>query len=395
MAGELTYEVYEHERDANATERCCSLAFGGDDLDDTAAYLNSVGHENIRVVRAAGVVVSCVAHLPMGQYFGGRSVSMTGIAAVAVAPEARGRGVATFMMQESTKELHKSSAALGVLYASTQALYRKVGYEQAGHCFKVRLPLSTVSGGTRGDVRAFCEDDLADVKDCYARWAIAQSGSADRSEFLWNRIRTRKGKSIPGFVIEGPGKRIDGYLFARQRMLDEFGDRQELQIFDLCASTPDAALRVICFLGDFQTIPESALFHAGPTRPLLMLLDEQRYEVKLAEPWMTRVLNVPCALESRGYAPALNAEVHFEFRDDLVTENNGRFILRVAEGRGSVERGGEGCVRMDVRSLAPLYTGYFSASNLAQVGLIEGHEESLAIASVAFAGNAPCMSDRF
>jgi predicted acetyltransferase len=50
---------------------------------------------------------------------------------------------------------------------------------------------------------------------------------------------------------------------------------------------------------------------------------------------------------------------------------------------------------MDIRGLAPLYTGHLSAEQLALTGLLEGPSEALAAASAVFAGPAPGMGERF
>jgi predicted acetyltransferase len=78
-----------------------------------------------------------------------------------------------------------------------------------------------------------------------------------------------------------------------------------------------------------------------------------------------------------------------------VKSNARRIVLEVAKGRASVRRGGRGDVRLDVASLAPLYTGYLSAEALASVGRVSGAPDRLALASAVFAGPAPWMADGF
>jgi predicted acetyltransferase len=50
---------------------------------------------------------------------------------------------------------------------------------------------------------------------------------------------------------------------------------------------------------------------------------------------------------------------------------------------------------LDIRGLAPLYSGLFSAQQLASLGYLEGSEEVLAIATPLFAGPCPWMPDFF
>ena len=68
-----------------------------------------VGLDNMRVLSDGDLVEGGLWVIPMGQYFGGRSVPMTGIAAVGVPPQTRGRGAAhrlmSSMLQEQLKGL--------------------------------------------------------------------------------------------------------------------------------------------------------------------------------------------------------------------------------------------------------------------------------------------------
>src|SRR5262245_23351235 len=57
--------------------------------------------------------------IPMGQWFGGERLSLLGIAGVAVAPEARGQGVAFGLVQATLRAARERGVALSMLYPST------------------------------------------------------------------------------------------------------------------------------------------------------------------------------------------------------------------------------------------------------------------------------------
>ena len=118
-------------------------------------------------------------------------------------------------------------------------------------------------------------------------------------------------------------------------------------------------------------------------------------DVAWSFPWMTRVVNVPGALATRGYADAVDAELHVRVHDDVLPANDGAFVLRVAGGKAEVERGGTGALRIDVRGLAPLYTGYASPDELVAAGYAEADERSLLTAAAIFGGPAPWLADFF
>ncbi len=112
--------------------------------------------------------------------------------------------------------------------------------------------------------------------------------------------------------------------------------------------------------------------------------------------WMLPIIDVKSALQGRGYQSCCSGELHFDIEDDLLPENSGRWILRIADECGSAERGGDGHLRMHVRSLIPLFSAYYSPSQLAQMGLIASTSSpQLALADAVFAGPSPQLSELF
>ena len=72
--------------DFDETASLIATSFGvalGDERD----WLALAGHQNIRVLREDGEPTAALITIPMGQYFGGRSVPMVGI--IVIAPRAR------------------------------------------------------------------------------------------------------------------------------------------------------------------------------------------------------------------------------------------------------------------------------------------------------------------
>jgi predicted acetyltransferase len=73
-------------------------AFGSTEAKATQG-LRRGGVDNVKVTRDGARVIAGLLEIPMGQWFRGRSVPMLGVAGVAVAPDARGRGVALSLMK--------------------------------------------------------------------------------------------------------------------------------------------------------------------------------------------------------------------------------------------------------------------------------------------------------
>ena len=110
---------------------------------------------------------------------------------------------------------------------------------------------------------------------------------------------------------------------------------------------------------------------------------------------MLRVLDPAAAMAQRGWAPGLSGAVEFELRDDLFPENEGRWVLEVAGGQAELARGGQGRMKLDVRQLAQLYSGYQTPAALARVGRLEAPPEVQATAATLFAAPQPQLTEMF
>jgi predicted acetyltransferase len=360
---------------------------------ESTTWVEKAGAPNLRVLRQQGVVAATAVPIPMGQWFGGRRVGMAGVGGVGVAPGARGGGTATRLMQRLLHELRGQGFPLSVLYPATQTLYRRVGYEQAGARYEIRMETHSLDFKERSlQVRPVKPADLPVIQELYRRHASSRQGYLDRGPYVWDRVFHPRSETAYGFLVEG-AQGVEGYTWlVRRRKVDLI---QEIFLTDIVASTPAAARRLLNFLGDHRSLAREVVWTGGPADPLLMLLREQSYQVKLLFHWMVRVLDVPSALESRGYPAGISGTLHLQVEDDLFPENRGNFTLEVTGGMGRVQRGGSGLLRLDVRALAPLYTGFLSPEALRSVGALAADEDSLRLAGALFSGTAPALPDMF
>jgi predicted acetyltransferase len=380
------------EADLPELARLVSHAFAGP-REGAGEWLRAAGLQHVRVLRERGRPVASLLRVPMGQYFGGRSVPMMGVAGVAVAPEARGRGLARRIMQQALLEMNAESWPISCLYASTQTLYRQVGYEQAGHRFIIRVPLSQIDVRERSSrVTPLSTENADAVADCYRDFARAQQGWLDRGEYCWARVRETRGDGYHGFGIEEDG-RLTGYVYLLQKRKET--GRHDVITSDLAFRTAAAGRRLLGFFADFATVGEDLVLFGGPHHPLLWLLGQQRFTVALRDYWMTRLSDVPRALSERGHPAALGARVQLEVSDTLIQANAGRWVLSVEGGRAAVERGGTGEVRIGAPALAALWSGFATPAQLRMLDAISGPPSALDALGALFWGGTPSMCDMF
>jgi predicted acetyltransferase len=359
-------------------------------------WFRNAGLDQARILREAGGPVGCLMRLPMGQYFGGRAVPMLGIAGVAIAPEARGRGLALELMQSAVREARAEGFGLSCLYASTQSLYRQVGYEQAGHRFLHRLPLATIDMRERtGGLVALTPADQPAIEECYREFAKEHNGALERGRYLWGRVRELRGEAHHGFGVPREGGGLDGYIFIAQRRAP-VTLRQEIGVSDLAFRTASAGRRLLGFLADFGTVADEAHFFGGPHHLLTALMGQQRFKVEFKDYWMVRVTDVKAAIEGRGYAAGVDVQFTLRIADALIPENHGAWVIRVRDSAARADRTtAEEGLSLDAGALAALYTGMMSPGQLRLLGRASGQQRDAAAAEGAFAGVVPGMVDMF
>lgn len=403
-----TYTTLDAARDLDTIARMIALAFGGTP-EKSRDWLTSAGLDNLRIVCDADRTVATLLRIPMGTYFGGRSVPLLGVAGVAVAPEDRGRGLAAFLMRSFVRSCFDEGWALAGLYASTHRLYRKFGYEHAGHRFGYTIPLVRIdadgplsSGADPTDdlrVSALTDQDDPEIRACYAKFASMYEGTLDRGPYIWARIRKMRDDTYTGFGIRDSAGALRGYLFLTQQRSSPYG-RFSVALTDFVFNDEAAGRRLWGFLHDFSMMGEDLTFYGGPTHPALQLLRQQRHTVELKDDWLIRVVDVKRAIEARGYSPAIRAELSLHLTDDVIPENTGLWTIRIADGRATAEklaspRALSGTLSVSPRGLATIYSGFNSARQARLLGLADGDEHALAMADSVFARSTPWMSDMY
>lgn len=355
--------------------------------------LRRVGTEHVRVLRKGGVPVAGLTLYPLGQWIGGRRLAMTGVNLVGVAPEHRGGGTATQLMEAAVREMHADGVPISVLYPAKQTLYRRAGYELAGSRFENEVRLADLGFGDRDlEVRAIDPAGMDAVRAVHRAYSRVFTGPIDRPPFMWQRVTEPHGREVRGYLVEGD-EGCEGYAFVEE--LPGEGFHYRLQLTDLAAVTGRASRRLLRFLGDHATLGETVTWHGDPTDVAFLAMPEQTWRTRVSFRWMLRILDASTALEQRGYPPHLELELDLRLEDPLLRGNNATLRLEISGGRGSVRPGGRGTLNTGVRGLAAIYTGYLTPAKARQAGLLDGPAETLARAAAIFASGTPWMSDMF
>lgn len=346
--------------------------------------------ENLRIVRLGDAVAGGLTLIKMAQWFGGRSVPMTGIGGVGIDPQERASGLASALMRAVVEELHADGCALSALYPATQPVYRRVGYELAGSYLSYSVDAKKIDVRDRALPIGVCDQVARETfAGMYSQRASDTNGNLDRSEKFWERILDNKKNDLQAYVLGD----AEGYVVFRQTSQSGWG--YDLSLRDVVALTPAAARRLWTFFADHRSFAGKVKWIGAPGDPFTYHLREQDWDVDKTWTWMLRIVDVERALSERGYAAGLEAELHLAVTDDVLPANNASFVLHVSGGKGEVTRGGRGSVSIDVRGLAPLYTGFQGGMQLKQIGYLDGPDDELALATAIFGGPVPWLADFF
>ncbi|MBU7584533.1 MAG: GNAT family N-acetyltransferase [Nostoc sp. TH1S01] len=361
--------------------------------DNREKFFNSMGLENLRVICRDGKVAGGLATLSMGMWLGGQSVPMVGIAGVGIAPEYRGGGVAIALIQNMLQELYAQGTPISVLYPATQQLYRKAGYEQGGHyCLweistqDIRLHKPSLS------LQPIANLNCEILHHLYKQQAKLIHGYLDRNSSIWDTlIKPEEKETVYGYLI-GSQEQPQGYIIFSQHFQT---DQTVIKIRDWVVLSHAAAQTFWSFLANHRSTIKKILWKSSLIDSLSLLLPEQTAKIKHQKRWMLRIVDVYKALQLRGYKLGVETELHLAVKDDLLTANNDRFILSVANGQGEVRQGGKGELQIDIQGLASLYTGLFTPHDLKLAGKLDASDTAILAATEIFTTSSPWMPDFF
>jgi predicted acetyltransferase len=332
---------------------------------------------------------------PYRQWYAGRDLPMTGLASVSVAPHARGRGVAKALLAESIVRAKESGAAVSVLFPSSPPVYRSMGWEIAGVSAGAELPTGLLAavrepaslGGERAapvTLRPVDKNDLDTVHALYTAWAQPAVGPLTRTGPLFDRTRLL---DLAGVLLAERDGAPAGYVAY---------DRSDpgVVVYDLVGGDPAVLATLLRAVGSWQTVAPSTWLRVGDPAPLALLLPGKP-PLAWQDNWMVRLIDAPAAVAGRGWRAGVRVGVDLELTDPDAPWHAGRWRLNVVDGSGTLERGGTGAVRIHIRGLSALFTGFASTIALRAVGLVEGDGVAAAGLDAAFAGQLPWIVDYF
>jgi predicted acetyltransferase len=364
--------------------------------EEAKGWFERSGLENIRKLERGGRLCGGLVEIPMGQWFGGRSVSTMGVAGVGIASDERGRGVGSRLMVSMLREARARGFALSTLYPATVTLYRRVGYERAGARFSIAFdPRTCEIPREREMTIAEVSGTPEDVMALYRETARRSPGYMDRGRYTWERIEKPRGLLPTKTFTASHGGTLEGYVVLSHNPAE---NETTVTVTDIAATTSRAARALLRLLVEYRAQALLVKWFGGPSDLFTNLLPERHYEVKLTDHFMVRVVDVARALSERGWPRGASGALSLEVNDASMPENSGLYTLTLDGGTGTVvtaATAGTPRVAITERGLAALYSGHAPAHVLAAAGWLEADEDTQALLDAWFGGPLPTMRDFF
>jgi predicted acetyltransferase len=385
------------EDDLPAAWELGRLAFGGPpgppppDMQAPAPGLTRYG-----TFDPSGRLVGKVVDLHHDQWWGGRLVPAADVAGVAVAPEARGRGLARALLTALLAGARERGAAVSALYPTVSAVYRASGWAMVGTRRTFDLPTAGLAGFPPGPavVRAAGPDDLPAVADLSTQVARAANGLLDRRGPLFadGPGESGLGPGVDGItLVEEAGALVGAAVWTRGR---GYGAGAVLEVEDLLAVTPGAARELVGVLAGWRTVTPTVRVSPQAADVVALALPMELATEQRATAWMHRPVDVARAVAARGWSGRGRAV--FFLRDLAAPWNHGAWELTVADGEGRLERTGVvPDVHLDVAGFALLYAGVASPAMLVHAGLLHAPGADLSGLAALVDGPPAALTDYF
>jgi predicted acetyltransferase len=339
------------------------------------------------VATEGGAVVGHGFLFPLEAWFGGLRVPVAGVASIGVAPESRGRGVASRLVEHLHGVARARGDVLAVLYPFRHGFYARLGYASTSPFRRLRLHPASIPFRASLRARAAHGGDLPAMCACWEAEARRHSGAMVRPDALWEaRLSDER---LTWIVVESDAGGVEGYV-AWTLSQTEAHAKTVLEVNDMAART-DAGARSLwgVLAAQRDQVAEVAVdvSAADPFDRALVDADRGHFGTEavehalgeLAAGPMVRALDVVAALRARGYAAEGSLAIGVGAERVELAVSAGRAEVRVAAGPSPD-------LRLTAPAMSAVAFGALRMRDAALFGWVEARDERvLFLADAIFA----------
>ena len=316
---------------------------------------------------------------------GGTKTAMGGLTMVTVRPTHRRRGLLRDLIEAHFDDCIERGEAFSGLWASESSIYGRFGYGDAAPVADVTINGPKVGVPSAPDDVRFVDLEAARqiLPSLYGRVYLERPGQLARTDGWWeyrhfdDPKEWRRGASARRYLVAYRDGEPVGYTSFRQReKWENFIAQGTVTAGEVIGVDSDARLSlwsVLCSVDLFPTVKAGNL---PPDFDLQWQVENPRLIKRaVADGHYVRLLDVPGALESRGYAAADSLVLSVV---DPMGLAGGTFRLDASDDGASCTRtSATPDVTLDVRTLSSMFLGSPAAGPLGRVGRIDGEPRDI------------------
>ena len=174
---------------------------------------------HVRVAEVDGVIAAHVRIFARRMLVRGVPVRVGGIGSVASAPDARGLGLPSALLNDCIDMMTREEMALSFLFTGIPAFYERIGYKVARQSeFRADATEGAAIEHERGyRIRRVTTDDLPALLRVYRRASAASTGAIVRTERTWRDAQAWLGEDPAGCLIAEWASTPVAYVRSRSR----------------------------------------------------------------------------------------------------------------------------------------------------------------------------------
>ncbi len=328
-------------------------------------------------------LLGCIRITPFEVYSRGVKMPMAGIAAVAVQPEARRRGIADILMEDALRKMYEMDFPVSMLFPFKHRFYKKYGYAFVGTMMEYELSPGDITTFTeRSRVRVFGKLDRSKVKRILEQ-EIQRSGGFTpvRNDSFWDLVVLPKFRDAY-IYDDGEAK---GYLaleiYKETASTKSAPGESVINIKELVGLSAAAHRGLWGFVSALGEQVSRVKFLAPADYPLHLFLREPRekeyrrlfFEYKslatVASGFMLRVINVRDALALMRHSIESPNDFVLRINDGNLPQNSRPMSLHVHDGETAVDDTRRPVqFEADIEVFSLVYSGFLKPSDAVRYG---------------------------
>ncbi|MEP0765895.1 MAG: GNAT family N-acetyltransferase [Fimbriimonadia bacterium] len=336
---------------------------------------DQLSHDRVQtfVLEGDGRLDSTYLSIHFDMVYDAHRLPMSGIAGVAVAPAARGRGHAHRMMHHAVSHARERGMLVSMLWAFSLDFYRELGWELVGRILRFELPIREIRLDAEARRVRQVEPKATDTIMWLQRtYASRYRGACERAPRRWEHLLRERNRPINMFVYDGESG-PEGYMYY---CLPPVGEGK-MTLTEMVALTSEAHRGLLGSIRRLDMQIERVEWHGPADDWVLVEPYDSCLEVSILRQPMLRVVNAG-ALLGLQCREGVSADYTLRVEEPEWAEGPRGYRVHIRDGVSEVVPcAPEDCaVGMTQRTFAQCFMGDPDAMLLRRAGHIEVRDEA-------------------